>query len=58
MKNSNAKKAVQKLVTGMIKREMLGWPPDCWGAVYQPLRPHTLPPQGAEAADKPQANQE
>lgn len=42
----NTKKAIQTTINVMIRRDMEGWPPDCIGWAYQPIRP--VPPQKEE----------
>lgn len=38
----NTKKAIQTTINVMIRRDMEGWPPDCIGWTYQPIRPVPL----------------
>lgn len=33
------KKLLKAAASAMIKRERMGWPPDCGGLIYQPMRP-------------------
>lgn len=30
---------LKKTVEKVIEKEISKWPPDCWGALYQPMRP-------------------
>lgn len=44
-------KAMAKAVNTVVNIETFGWPPVCWGNIYQPPRPQARPKK-AEA--KPQ----
>lgn len=37
--NSTVKQGAKKLVDAMVRQELYGWPPVCWGPAYQPERP-------------------
>ena len=51
MNDNGVKKAAQKLAARMIRREKFGWPPDCYGPLYQPQRPRVLPQQDAQTPE-------
>lgn len=44
-------KAAVKVINTVIDIETFGWPPVCWGAVYQPQRP-TVKPEKQTKTDK------
>lgn len=39
MENKKMKLLAKSLAKNMIRRDMIKWPPDCFGLAYQPMRP-------------------
>ena len=42
-------RAGKKILSHIVIIEQIGWPPSCWGGIYQPERPvFNRPPQDDE----------
>ena len=46
-------RAGKKILSHIVIIEQIGWPPSCWGGIYQPERPVcNRPPQDDETYSK------
>lgn len=49
---NNIEKIVKRITTDIANIERFGWPPECYGMLYQPERPTASNPTAKETQDK------